>query len=428
MKLSAYKELDSSKRAQTLSRIILIAGAHIVIIGGAFLVTKFGDKGPVDPNAPSLAGVGTWSSQSSTADQPSVDAASGSLFDSRASDLSGYNAGEGERQVLLASNTASTNSAAPGRYAPRRPSDSGSSNAGSSSTLFPSTSSPSSNDDVLQPVRRQSDELYPSRTSSAPSSSLSQTIEYKIQNGDSLWGISQRFKVKVADITSANPGIKANAIRVGQTIKIPRSTANASLSIATPAQAASSATKPPANGTIYKVKAGDSLSRIASRQGLTVSQLKAANGLSSDMIRIGQELVIPSTRKSSAALVSQQHRGPKVTVKAGDSVSKIAAVYGVSSTELMRLNNITDPALLRIGQTILIPEGGRASSVTRTVTPPPAADPVRSDPVPTQSQPLQTLDQLQPRATPQSSTSLPTLDDAFGAEDLEDQPLIPIKE
>ncbi|MBC2608198.1 muramidase family protein [Pelagicoccus albus] len=422
MKLSAYKELDSSKRAQTLSRIILIAGAHLVVIGGAYLVSTFGDKQGNDPDSPSMAGVGTWSNRSSDANAPSVDASSGTLFDSRAGDLSGYNAGDPD-PVLLAS--ASSPSSSKARYAPRRPSDSGSSSS-NSSTRAPSTSTSSSqvdDDEFLSPINSSSDVLYPVRSSSA-SEGLSKTIDYKIQSGDSLWGISKRFNVTVAEITAVNPGIKANAIRVGQSLNIPRNSTTESMGLG--ASSSSDASKKPVNGSIYTVKAGDVLSRIASRQGMTVAELKRANGLSNDVIRVGQELVIPAKKASSADLVSKQHRGPKVTIEAGDTIGKIAAIYGVSPTELMKLNNISNPRLIRIGQTLLIPEKNPTPS---TVTPrAQSTAPTRaSNPEPTPRQPTRTLEDLPPPAE-ETLPTLPTLDDTFGEEDLEDQPLIQISE
>ncbi|MDQ8185454.1 LysM peptidoglycan-binding domain-containing protein [Pelagicoccus sp. SDUM812002] len=411
MKLSAYKTLESSKRAQTLSRIILIAGAHLVIIGGTYLVTNFGDQPSGDSVA--LAGVGTWSSQSPSAIVPSVDASSSTLFDSRAGNLSGYNAGDG-RPVMLANNSASSS----GRFAPRRPSSSGTKSSGASQ---PNPSATTDRDDeFLQPLNQPNDDLYPSYSSVAPTSGLSQTIEYKVQNGDSLWGIGQRFNVDVKDITAVNPGLTVN-IRTGQTISIPRTPDSSSTAYQSAATNAPPQPKS-VNGSIYTVKSGDVLSRIASRQGLTVAELKAANGLSNDVIRVGQELVIP-TRTSSEALVSKQHRGPKVTVEAGDTLDKYAAIYGVSVAELMEINDISNPRLIRIGQTLLIPEKGQ--SRIRTPEPSVTARPQTTRPSnSTSTRSLPTLEEL-PR---ESSEPLPTLDEAFGEEDLDDQPLIQISE
>lgn len=422
MKLTAYKDLESSKRAQTLSRIILIGGAHLVIIGGAYFVTHFG--GNEGNSKESLAGVGTWSSNSANASAPSVDASASTLFDDRAGNLAGYNAGN-SKPILVASNSSAASSSG-GRFAPRRPSDTGSAGSGSS------TLDTTRDDDILQPLNRSSSELYPVRSSSQPSANLSDTIEYTVQSGDSIWAISKRFGVTERDISAANPGLKANAIHVGQVVNIPRSSDSQFSGSSSAAPTPSPVESKPVDGSIYTVKSGDVLSRIASRQGVTVAQIKAANGLKNDVIRIGQELVIP-TKTNSAALVSQQHRGTKVTIEAGDTLDKYAAIYGVSVAELMKLNNIENPRLIRIGQTLLIPEKGsaRSSSVsaqTQTQTRTQSQTPTRREPTrqpATQTEPLGSLDDLLPDS---DQSELPGLDDAFGSEDLEDQPLIQISD
>ncbi|MDQ8204411.1 LysM peptidoglycan-binding domain-containing protein [Pelagicoccus sp. SDUM812003] len=419
MKLSVYDGLETNKRSMTLWRIAIIGGAHVLIIGGIYLVTQFGSDG--DGGNTAMAGAVTWSSQSADAQKPSVDAASNSVFDQRAGNLAGYNDGDAS-PTLLAS--ASQTDPSKGRYAPRRPSGSGSNATPSTGSSAPSRA----NDSVLKPINNNSDSvLYPARTPSRPDEGLSQTIEYKVQNGDSLWGISKRFSVTVPEITAANPGIKANAIRVGQTIQIPRTSSSSSFA-STPSSPSPTPSKP-VSGQVYTVKSGDVLSRIASRQGVTVSELKAANGLSSDMIRVGQELIIP-TRRDSSKLVSQQHRGPKVTVEAGDTLDKIAAVHGVSVTELMKLNDIENPRLIRIGQVILIPESSGAAAPAprrQTVNTPPQRQPAQQ--TPPQRQPTRSLDSLEVEEP--AGQDLPSLDsfgDSFSEEDLEEQPLIPIQE
>lgn len=416
MKRSVYTELETNKRAMTLGRIALIGGAHLLIIGGGYLVTKHGSK--ADQGKQSLAGAITWSSQSSNAQEPTVDAASNTLFDQRAGDLSGYNAGDGSSTV--AANTTSSTSSSGGRYAPRRPSDSGSSAPSGGSSLQ------SADDSVLQPIGGgNNDLLYPSRPSSRLEDALSATFDYTVQSGDSIYGISRRFNVTQKELIAANPGIKANAIRVGQVLQVPRSSDTSSA----PSKETSSPapTVTPGSGTVYTVKAGDSLSRIASRQGVTVAELRAANGLSSDMIRIGQELIVPKqARTSTTNLPSMQHRGPKVTIEAGDTLDKYAAIYNVSVRELMDLNKIENPRLIRIGQVLLIPEknsGGPRVRETQPVAPQPR--PVqRKEPERT----LQSLDTLGGEEAQQGLPGLDALGGDFSEEDLEDQPLIPIEE
>ena len=402
----------------TLGRIGIIAGAHLLVLGGGYFVTKYGNH--LEDGQTALAGANglvTWSSQGSDANAPTVADGVASVADPRAADLDGYNGGA----MLYAAVSASAEEPKGGRFTPRRPSGSSSSSSDSTTT---STTTRRTNDTVLRPVSSEGGYNAPdSILSSEPPSSL---IEYKVQSGDSLWGIAQRFNVSVNEIVAANPGIKANQIRVNQVIMVPRQSSSQSLgsSSTTP----ETAPAPVVNGSIYTVKKGDSLSTIASRQGVTVNELKAANNLPNDVIRIGQELVVPGVSKKPD-LVARQHTGQKVVVEPGDTLGKIAAVFGVSATELQEYNNITDPRSLKIGQVLLIPGTAKQPEPQPKRLPLHAGNATTQPPPPPQQQPapLDTLDTLPP-ANEKQESDLPTLDDAFQAEDLEDQPLVPIQE
>ncbi len=110
---------------------------------------------------------------------------------------------------------------------------------------------------------------------------------YRVQKGDMLSTLAVRFGVTAKDIADAN-GIGLNdPIYEGKTLKIP-------------AQKPKSAEeKAKAEGEIYVVAKGDVLGTIARKHKVTVAQLKKANNLKSDKIRVGQKLVIPS--KTAAA-------------------------------------------------------------------------------------------------------------------------------
>ena len=104
----------------------------------------------------------------------------------------------------------------------------------------------------------------------------------------------------------------------------------------------------PEPGTVrYTVKAGDSLWLIAQRYGTTVSAIRQANGLTGDVIRIGQTLRIP---------VSQ---GPYVeyTVRAGDTLWELSRRYGTTVEAIRQVNGLTGD-MLQVGQTLRIPVGG----------------------------------------------------------------------
>ena len=98
----------------------------------------------------------------------------------------------------------------------------------------------------------------------------------------------------------------------------------------------------------YVVKRGDSLYSIASKYGISVEDLKNANGISGNLINVGQQLTIPSKNGTSP--------GDYViyTVKRNDSLWDIANTYGVSVNDIVEYNNL-GTTVLQIGQQLLIP-------------------------------------------------------------------------
>ncbi len=102
----------------------------------------------------------------------------------------------------------------------------------------------------------------------------------------------------------------------------------------------------PEPGTIeYTVQAGDTLWAIARRYGTTVDVLKSYNGLTSDMLRIGQVLKIPASQTPSYT---------EYTVRAGDTLWAIARTYGTTVDAIQKLNGLTGD-VINIGQVLKIP-------------------------------------------------------------------------
>lgn len=124
--------------------------------------------------------------------------------------------------------------------------------------------------------------------------------EYKVKSGDIAYNIAKTHGVSLKALKDANANVDLGKLKPGQTIQIPAASPSSLKAAATTAKADSSG-EPAATGatTSYTVKGGDTLGKIAKRNGTTAKAIRAANGLSSDKINVGQKLKIPG--KGAAA-------------------------------------------------------------------------------------------------------------------------------
>ena len=106
----------------------------------------------------------------------------------------------------------------------------------------------------------------------------------------------------------------------------------------------------------YVVKKRDTLYGIANKYNVSVDNLKSYNNLSTDSLSIGQIIKIPDNKVNSNEYV----------VKSGDSLYSISRKYGVSVDELMSVNNLKS-TVLSVGQVLKIPNSGEVTNVIYTV-------------------------------------------------------------
>ena len=146
---------------------------------------------------------------------------------------------------------------------------------------------------------------------------------YTVEKGDSLYSISRKYNITVDNLKSAN-NLTSNLLSIGQKLVIPKSNASS-------------------NEITYTVQKGDSLWLIANKYDTTVDKIKSANNLTSNLLSIGQKLIIPSTTSYKS-----------YTVEKGDNLYSIARKYNTTVDNIKKLNNLSSNTL-SIGQKLIIP-------------------------------------------------------------------------
>lgn len=159
---------------------------------------------------------------------------------------------------------------------------------------------------------------------------LPKTETYIVQAGDTLIGIADKVnklngtKLTYKDLADINNLPNPNLIQIGEVLKLTRDY--------------------PLKPLVYTVKAGDTLGEIARKFGTTYQELATINGLRNPhIIHIGQEIKLQGGAKTQF-----------YTVKAGDTLSGIADRFNSSLVDILRLNTISNPDLIHIGQKIRV--------------------------------------------------------------------------
>jgi len=110
------------------------------------------------------------------------------------------------------------------------------------------------------------------------------------------------------------------------------------------------------SGTTYTVRWGDTLFSIAAQFGVTVEVIKSANGLSSDTILVGQQLVIPLPSSPSSPAPGSGATTVHI-VQPGETLFRIALRYNTTVEAIAQANNISNPWYIYPGQQLTVPLG-----------------------------------------------------------------------
>lgn len=158
------------------------------------------------------------------------------------------------------------------------------------------------------------------------------TNTYVVQKGDTLYSIANKLGTTVSELKKEN-NLTSNTLQIGEVLRIPTKEIYEE------------------EENIYIVKKGDSLYSIANKYNTTVEELKRINNLTSNILSIGQVLKLPSDKANN---VEKEENTTSYTVQKGDSLYSIARKYDTTIDRIKDLNNLTTN-LLSIGQVLLIP-------------------------------------------------------------------------
>ena len=187
----------------------------------------------------------------------------------------------------------------------------------------------------------------------APAAALANVV---VKPGETLSEIADRHGVSLTRLMQANGITNPNLVVAGQSLRLPGSSA---------AGAGSS------GGGSVTVQPGDTLSDIADRQGISLNQLMQANGITNpNMVVAGQKLVLPGSRRATAAAAPRALPTAPYTVKSGETLSEIADRFGTSTERLIQLNGISNPNLVVAGTRLAIPGRPSSSAAPRSTAAP----------------------------------------------------------
>ncbi len=177
-------------------------------------------------------------------------------------------------------------------------------------------------------------------------SSLGDMLVYRVKRGDSLSKIAKRFGVSVNTLKKVNTIRSAKSLQIGQKLAIPTSRN-------------SYAALQETEVLTHKIQQGETLDRIAKRYKVDVAALKTYNKIkNAKKLQIGQRLDIPLSK--SYMLAKNQRGGSSngkmftYRIKRGDSLSKIASTFGVSVRQLQQWNNFGQGTLIYPGSRIKV--------------------------------------------------------------------------
>lgn len=201
---------------------------------------------------------------------------------------------------------------------------------------------------IIPSHKREAQQTGSSKSSSKKGAGQTgSSFVYRVKKGDTISGLAVRFNTTPGEIRRVNGLKNPHRIRVGQKLRIPQAASTASGLL-----------------TEHVVKRGENLTYLAQKYEVTVSAIVSTNNLKNKhVLKVGQRLLVPA----ASDVILHDY-----TVKQGDTVSELALEFGSNTSEIKRLNGLSNPHSIKRGQKLKIPtrngDGGNQEANGRWIT------------------------------------------------------------
>ncbi len=191
-------------------------------------------------------------------------------------------------------------------------------------------------------------------------------VLHTVKSGDSVASVAAQYKTQVTVVRDLN-GLGNGPLVVGSSLRVPSGVATLPAKVVRAAariDGQSAGRRSTGRPVVHVVRRGDSLWRIARRNGTDVRTLARLNGIGpGSTLRAGQKLIVNSSGASARRASSSKQQSSADTgsgrsvsykIRKGDTLSAIARQFGVTVSDLVAWNGISSRSKLMPGQRLTV--------------------------------------------------------------------------